>query len=115
MRTRHPLALVALAAGFGLWLAAFILLYGSLSVGCRLGWHRIELAGGLTLQRAQLVALFAVAVAASGGLAVALRPVRPADEPAEGFLRPVAFRAAVAATAATVVTFAAVLVLTTCR
>lgn len=49
------------AVGFTLWSVAFVLIYASQSFGCAFAWDEVSLAGPLSLQRAQLVALFLVA------------------------------------------------------
>ena len=101
--------LILLGAGFVIWSAAFVALYAMLSVGCRFGWDAVELAGGLTLQRAQLVAIFLAHLAACAALAVALR--RRAEE---SFLRRAAYGTALAAVGAAVFSFAAVFALSPC-
>lgn len=110
------------AFGFTVWAVAFVLIYGSLSFGCAFGWDEVPLAWDLSLQRAQLVALFGLATAAAALAAWGLRSGR--NRPAKGvpgetpppatFLRSVAFAAALAALAATVATFLPVLMLTAC-
>ena len=102
-------ALAMLAAGFTLWAVAFVVLYAMLSIGCRFGWDDIVLFGGVTLQRAQLVALYLVSVAAGAALALALR--RRADV---SFLWRAAYGASLAALAASVFSFAAVFGLSAC-
>lgn len=102
-------SLVALAAGFTLWAAAFVVLYAMLSVGCRFGWDGIEVADGISLQRAQLVALFLAFLAAGGWLAARLHA-----PPGTPFLDRTAFVAALAALAATGFSFAGVMALTAC-
>lgn len=64
-------ALFLLAAGYAIWALAFVVLYAMLSVGCEFGWEAIELTGGISLQRAQLVALFLLH-AAAGAFLVAI-------------------------------------------
>ena len=102
-------ALAVLAAGFTLWAVAFVALYAMLSVGCRFRWDEVVLFGGVTLQRAQLVALYLAAVAAGAALALAFR--RPADI---SFLWRAAYGASLAALCASVFSFAAVLGLSPC-
>lgn len=113
----HASRLFLPALGFALWSVAFVLIYGSLSVGCAFGWDEVRIGGLVTLQRAQLVLLFALATAAAALTAWALRPSGDrAGETGAGstFLRTVGFAAALAALAATLATFAPVLALTTC-
>lgn len=102
-------ALAMLAAGFSIWAVAFVALYAMLSVGCRFGWEGIVLSGGVTLQRAQLVAIFLVAVAAGAALAYALRRRARAS-----FLWRAAYGAALSALASSVFSFAAVFALSAC-
>lgn len=101
--------LLLLGAGFLVWSSAFVALYAMLSVGCRFGWDGIELAGGLTLQRAQLAAIFLVHVAACAALVLALRRTAGAS-----FLGRAAYGAALAALGSIVFSFAAVFALSPC-
>lgn len=101
--------LFLLAAGFTLWAAAFVALYAMLSVGCRFGWDGIELAAGVTVQRAQLVALFLAFLAAGAWLAVMLRA-----GPRAPFLARAAYLAALAGLGASAFSFAAVFALSEC-
>lgn len=101
--------LLLLAAGFTLWAAAFVVLYAMLSVGCRFGWDGIDLAAGITLQRAQLVALFLAFLAVGAWLAIHLR-----TSPRAPFLSRAAYLAALAAFGAIVFSFAAVFTLSEC-
>lgn len=100
-------ALLMLGAGFTVWASAFVVLYAMLSVGCRFGWDGIELFAGLSLQRAQLIAILAVHLAAGAALAVMLRE-------GASFLARAAYLAALAAVASTVLSFAAVFALSPC-
>jgi hypothetical protein len=104
------------AVGFTLWSIAFVSIYASLSFGCAFGWDAIELAGVVSLQRAQLTLLFLLAIAAAAAAAWGLRPTaRTAESDApDHFLWTVGYAAALAALASTVATFAPVLVLTSC-
>lgn len=114
--TPHASRLLLPALGFTIWSVAFVLIYGSLSFGCAFGWDEVRLAGPLSLQRAQLVVLFALATAGVALAAFALRSRHrsaEAEAPAS-FLRAVGYGAAVAAFGATIATFAPVLVLTSC-
>lgn len=106
--------LILPAAGFLVWSLAFVLLYSGLSVGCARGWHEVRLVGDLTLQRLQLVLLFAAAVAACASTAWTLRPAGPRPLGPRRFLGDLGYRAALAALGATILNFAAVLVLSTC-
>ena len=101
--------LLMLGAGFTLWAVAFVVLYAMLSVGCRFGWEAVELAPGLSLQRAQLVALFLVHLGIGVALALALR--RRSDR---GFLWRAAWLAALAAAASTAFSYAGVFFLSAC-
>ena len=103
-------ALFMLAAGFVIWSSAFVALYAMLSVGCRFGWHDIELAAGISVQRAQLVAIFLLHLAAVTALVLALR----GHGPAAPFLPRASFLAALAALGSTLFSFAPVFVLSTC-
>jgi len=102
--------LLRLGAGFAVWASAFVALYGMLSVGCRFGWEAIELLPGLTLQRAQLVAILLVHLGAGVALAAAFRPGRAGTS----FLARTAFLAALAASGATAFAFAGVFALSAC-
>lgn len=107
--------LLLLAAGFTLWSVAFVVLYSMLSVGCEFGWDRVGIGPGLTLQRAQLVGLFALFVAAHVLLMRVLRPRAEADtSPTGRFVTRVAWSTAVAALGASLFTFAGVFALTSC-
>ncbi|WP_186396700.1 hypothetical protein [Stappia sp. TSB10GB4] len=107
----RPRSLLLLGAGFTIWASAFVALYAMLSVGCRFGWHEVALerAGGLSLQRLQLVAIFLVHLAAGAALVALLRRWR-----GQGFLYPLAYVAAIAALSASVFSFGAVFFLSTC-
>ena len=102
-------ALLLLGAGFAIWAFAFVALYAMLSVGCRFGWDEVVLFGGVTLQRAQLVAIFLIAVVAGAALALALR--RRAET---SFLWRAAYGASLAALGASVFSFEAVFGLSAC-
>lgn len=111
-RRRRP-ALIDLASGFALWALAFATLYAMLSLGCRFGWDRVEVAAGVSLQRIQLLLILVMFVVAQARLL--LRIASSADEtPTAGFLRAAGRCAAVAAIAASLFTFAAVFVLQPC-
>lgn len=102
-------ALLLLGAGFTIWAAAFVALYALLSTGCRFGWDTVEIAAGLTLQRALLVAVFLFHLAACTAFAVVMRGKNGQ------FLHKAAYGAAVAAAVSTLFTFAPVAVLSPCH
>lgn len=102
-------ALLGLGAGFAVWASAFVALYAMLSVGCRFGWEGVELLPGLSAQRAQLILLLALHLGVGAVLAVRFRV--PPHGP---FLWRLSYLAAVAALAASLFTFAGVLVLSSC-
>lgn len=74
-----------LLAGFVLWSVVFVALYGVQATGCRLGWHGIEIAGPVTLQRAVLVLMFLGALVSTPcstvSCAARRRPVSRAPSP----------------------------------
>lgn len=116
MSTASGKRLAMLAAGFTIWASAFVALYAMLSVGCRFGWDGIELAAGVSLQRAQLAAIFLVHLAAGAWLATTLRPCPSSGDAATAlFLRRAAWGAAVAALASTAFSFFGVFMLTACH
>ncbi|WP_249691023.1 hypothetical protein [Stappia sp. WLB 29] len=108
----RPRSLLLLGAGFTVWAVAFVALYAMLSVGCRFGWHEValDMAGGLSLQRLQLIAIFLVHLAAGAAVVVVLRLWKD-----RGFLYPLAYFAAIAALGASVFSFAGVFFLSTCQ
>jgi hypothetical protein len=106
--------LFLMAAGFGLWSVAFATLYSMLSVGCALGWHEIEPFSGMSLQRLQVVVLAIAFTLAQGAMTWRLSPARRSAGSPVRFVRLVAFITALAALAASVFTFAAVLWLSPC-
>lgn len=108
MKRTSPLLL---GAGFTVWALAFVALYAMLSVGCRFGWDTVvlDMAGGMSLQRLQLIAIFLVHLAAGAAVIAALRRRR-----GSGFLYPIAYFAAIAALGASVFSFAGVFFLTAC-
>lgn len=103
-------ALIMLGAGFALWALAFVMLYSMQAIGCEFGWQNVELAGRLSLQRAQLVALFLVHLGVAIALALALRRVSN-----DSFLWWTAYAAALAAAASTAFTYGGVFVLSPCN
>lgn len=96
-------------AGFIIWAWVFVVLYAMLSVGCRLGWEDIAIVGALTLQRAQLIAIFIVHAVVLGMLVLYLKRRRHA-----GFVWHVSYCLSLAALAAAVFNFGWVFVLSTC-
>ena len=113
-RSVAPILLLP-AAGFLVWAAAFVALYGALSVGCRLGLKNVDLYAGLSVQRLMLVLLTAVFLVVHAALVLRLRTRnrRDGSDPAL-FLRHTAFVGSVAALAASAFTFMGVLGLTSC-
>ncbi len=108
--SRSPLML---AAGFVVWTAAFVALYAMLSVGCRFGWHEIPFAG-TSVQRAQLIALFLVHVAAGIAVVAMLRGRATDDGETAAFIRVAGYGAALAALGSTLFSFFGVFFLTAC-
>lgn len=112
-----PASLWLIAVGFVAWSAAFVLLYGTQALGCRLGWHEAQAAFGLSLQRAVLILLFLVLLAGVSALAkwlgAAHGRLETGDKPA-AFLARVGRDAGLAALAATVLTFVWVFWLAAC-
>ncbi len=101
--------LLMLGAGFTIWASAFVALYAMLSVGCAFGWHHVEVLAGVTLQRAQLVVILLVHLAAGMALIVMLRNVQGP------FLVRASYLAAVAALGSSIFSFAAVFGLSACN
>jgi len=100
--------LLMLGAGFTVWASAFVALYAMLSVGCAFGWHQMELVAGVSVQRAQLIAILFVHLVAGAALVVMLRNV-------EGpFLVRASYLAAIAAFGSSIFSFAAVFGLSAC-
>lgn len=103
-------ALLMLGAGFTVWALAFVVLYAMLSVGCRFGWDDIELAGGVSVQRAQLVILLLLHLMACLALRLSLGAPRR-----HSFLHTTARWATNAATAAMIFVFLPVFALSACH
>ncbi len=101
--------LLMLGAGFTIWASAFVALYAMLSVGCAFGWHHVEVLAGVTLQRAQLVVILLVHLAAGMALIVMLRNVHGP------FLVRASYLAAIAALGSSIFSFAAVFGLSACN
>lgn len=102
-------AMLLLAAGFSIWVVAFVILYSMLSVGCAFGWDGIKIAGLLSLQRLQLIALFLLHVGAVLALTLFLR-----RRARRSFLHGVGYAASFAALGATFCTYVAVFFLSPC-
>lgn len=105
--------LLALAGGFVVWSAAFVVLYSAVSIGCHQGWDQVYVMAGLSLQRAQLLVLYGLHLLAGLGLVFPFRNGPAGSRPAS-FLQTVSFYAAVAAVFCTTFTFAGILMLTSC-
>lgn len=106
--------LIRPALGFLVWASAFVVLYALLSLGCRFGWDRIDLAGGLTVQHLQLAVALFLHLGLGTTLVVLLKRRAPAADPPGRFLNRVAFLAALAALAASIFTYAGIFGLTAC-
>ncbi|MGE0745560.1 MAG: hypothetical protein AB7K86_09935 [Rhodospirillales bacterium] len=113
MSPRRP-ALRDLAAGFVLWALAFATLYAMLSLGCRLGWHDVEVASGISLQRLQLSVLVLVFLATQAGLLLRLRSTAANADATAGFLSAAGRCAAAAAIGASLFTFSGIAGLSAC-
>ena len=99
MRSRIP-PLVLMAAGFGLWASAFVLLYSAASLGCELGWNRIGV-GPISLLRTVLIGLWLVHMAALAWLFVYCARAARNGQP-DHFVHRAAMYLTVAAIASTV-------------
>lgn len=114
-RTEPAWRLLALMAGFGAWSVAFVALYGTLSVGCALGWNDIAM-GPIPLLRLLLVAGFIVSLLGLGLIARALRDgAQREDNGGRDLVAQLSYRLALAALAAGLFTYAPVLFLTACQ
>lgn len=102
-----------LVAGFIVWAVAFVALYAMLSVGCRFGWHEIAFAG-TSVQRAQLIVILLVHVAAGAAVVAMLRKRDGENGETAGFMRQASYGAALAALASTLFSFFGVFYLTEC-
>ncbi len=105
---------VMLAAGFVVWASAFVVLYAMLSVGCRFGWHEVPFAG-MSVQRAQLIAILLVHVAAGAAVVRMLRTGAAGRDDTAIFMRRAGYGAALAALASTLFSFGGVFFLSTCH
>lgn len=110
--------LAAIIAGFLLWGAAFLAIYGAQAIGCGLGWDARDVLGPLTVQRAVLLGLFALVLAGHAALVIRLKGGRPAAGPADaettGFIRTAAMRLALLSAAASALCFGGVVWLAAC-
>jgi hypothetical protein len=68
MTIRIP-PLLLMAAGFGLWASAFVLLYSAASLGCELGWNQSSV-GPISLLRTVLIGLWLVHMSALAWLVI---------------------------------------------
>ncbi len=111
-----PANLVLMLAGFVIWGVALNVLYGALSIGCELAWHRTAF-GPLSLQRVILLSLWAAHLALHVWLLAWLWR-RLADTPAhprlERFVQVVCVASAWLGLVATVVTGGLVAFLSPC-
>jgi len=103
----RPRRLWWLAAGFGVWGSALILLYGLHAIGCAFGWPT----GVLKLSMAALLAIHGAGLA---WMVIRLRSGDDAGRLASGFLQAVFLWSVYAALAATFLTFVPPLFLTAC-
>lgn len=113
MIASNGMRLFAIAAGFIIWSIAFVVIYAALSIGCRLGWDGIALVGNWSLQRIQLVTLYALHLAAGIALLSVLMKL-PTETSTASFMKKLASYTAIAAIFSTAFTFAGTLMLTTC-
>lgn len=112
--------MIWLVLGHAAWAGGFVALYAALSIGCEYGWHQIELAGGVTVQRVMLIVLFLATLAATSFIAL-LTWRRWSQARARGsgvapapFLEWAAFVSSLTAIAAAIVSLGPALVLTSC-
>lgn len=108
--------LALIGAGFAVWSAAFILLYGLQAIGCRIGWNTMEFMYGISIQRFVQVALYVSSLIASIVLYCWLR-VRAQDTRAHAavvFVNEASVNGALAALGAIAFCFAGVAWLTAC-
>lgn len=115
MREIGPLAVVI--SGFLLWSAAFLAIYGVQATGCSLGWNATAF-GPLTVQRAVLLAVFALVLACHVVLVLRLNAGTPGgfgeDAGTADFMRMAARWLAMLSAVASTVCFGGVIWLTTC-
>lgn len=112
--------MIWLVLGLTVWAGGFVAIYAALSIGCEYGWHQMELAAGVTVQRTILVILFLGTVAATGLVAwlawrrwAAARRRDQTVAPAR-FLEWAAVASSLTALAAAIVSLAPSVVLTSC-
>ncbi|TPP05454.1 hypothetical protein [Rhizobium glycinendophyticum] len=108
----HPFA--GLLAGFVIWSAAFLLLYGVQATGCKLGWHETPL-GPTSLLRGTLSGMVLTTFALFYLMERHwLKPATGAPEDERRRLLQISRLANFTAAAATLVTFAGIFWLTLC-
>lgn len=108
------LDILLLCAGLTVWASAFVSLYALLSLGCAYGWED-RMLGPVSVQRAALVANWAVHLALNAALVVwSRRRARGSEGDPTAFLARAAVIANVVALVATFVNYAPVLPLSTC-
>lgn len=112
MRTRIP-PLFLMAAGFGIWGSAFVLLYSAASLGCELGWNQILL-GPISLLRTSLIAIWLIHMAALAWLFRYCARVARADDHRDRFIHRASMYLTGAAIASTVWLAIALLVPSEC-
>lgn len=112
--------MIWLVLGHLVWAGGFVAIYAALSIGCEYGWHLMELAAGVTVQRTILVVLFLGTVAATGLVAwlawrrwSAARRREQTVAPAR-FLEWAAVASSLTALGAAIVSLAPSVVLTSC-
>ena len=108
--------LVLIGAGFAVWSAIFVSMYGAQALGCRLDWESIQITSTLSLQRLAQIILYVAGLAVTLGLWMQLR--RRAEAPAasatDRFTHKVSAWGGLAALAAVAFTFAGALWLSAC-
>ena len=114
-RSKSAWPILLIAAGFSIWAVAFLLLYGTQAVGCRLGWDGVHLAASVSLQRVVQIVLYLASLAITFLLWQRLR-VRITEDgtSARSFLVNVASQSSLAALGAVAFSFAGTLWLTAC-
>ena len=112
MRGRIP-PLFLMAAGFGIWASAFVVLYSAASLGCELGWNQISL-GAISALRTILIAIWLIHMAALTGLFWYCARAARDNDPHDRFVHRAAMYLTGAAIAATVWLAIALLVPSEC-
>lgn len=114
----RPRSVLLTVWGFVIWAIAFAALYSVISIGCRFGWEAVAVMPGVTLQRAVLILLFALSLLANLIFAIGARrlalTMQNNSPTTKRFLHSVAFWSAIAALAATTLTFLPVFALSAC-